>query len=246
MAVGRRSRAVELLPTDLTPLAAEAVRLYLDPLMPTFGNRAAACRAAGSKAIDPGRILDTPAAVAEIERIQTLRAEQGRKVAEYLGDYAFDAARELVQQLSTGRDLELIDPREVLNREVQHKVVPVLDDEGAETGEWTVDTLGLTDIELDRVKHVVAHNKTVLAAAKERREAAKLLLAYKIGTPEQRVKVTSEKKLPGVVDLEDLSKTELDELGKIVRQARKARAGAKVVAAAASGPIAEAEYTIEE
>lgn len=202
----------ETLPVNLTPLMHEAVRLYLDPLMPTFSNKAAACRAAGYTGRNPGEALDSDAARAEIERVMAQRAEYGKKVGEYLGEYAWDAARELVSQLSLGRGLEIIDPREVLTREVlnQAEIDP-------DSGEVTIVGKGLSKEEIEQVKQVNKANMVVVHAAKERREAAKLLIAYKIGTPEHRVHVRTDKELPDAFDLSQLDSSALEHLGRLVR-----------------------------
>jgi hypothetical protein len=227
--------ASEVLPVNLTPLMQEAVRLYLDPLMPTFGNKAAACRAAGYTGRNPGEALDSSAAREEIERVMAQRAEWGKKIGEYLGDFAWDAARELVSQLSIGRSLEIIDPREVLTREVLNQV-----EIDPDTNEATIVGRGLSKEEIEQVKQVNKHNMVVIHAAKERREAARLLIAYKIGTPEHRVRVTSEKELPDVFDLSKLDAEQLGQVGAAVRAALEAKRAA-TRSKAGDGPVLDAE-----
>lgn len=229
----------------MNPMLLEAVRLYTDPLMPTFGNKAAACRAAGYKGRNPGEALDGVAAQEEIARIQAQRAEAGGRVADYLGDYAFDAARELVQQLGLGRELEIINAAEFLGADLISACIA-----DPETGELRVDEEKLPQLGgrvidglLEQVKQINQHNRAVVLAAKERREAAKIILAYKIGTPEQRVRVTQDKELPDVLDLSKLSKDQLGALGDMISRIQRERAGSTKLppAIADGGQVIEAE-----
>lgn len=229
---------------EMNPMLQEAVRLYTDPLMPTFGNKAAACRTAGYKGKNPGEALDGVAAQEEIARIRDQRTAAGGQVADYLGDYAFDAARELVQQLSLGRELEIINAAGFLGADLLAACI-----QDPETGELRVDEDKLPQMGgrvidgiLEQVKQINQHNRAVVLAAKERREAARIILAYKIGTPEQRVRVTQDKELPDVFDLGKLSKEDLAAMGDMIYRIQQSRAGKKLAPAIADGgQVIEAE-----
>jgi hypothetical protein len=177
------------------PRAMEAVRLFTDPLLPTFGNKSASATQAGYKSNSCFHRKDVQE---EIDRIIQQRLEQSEKVVEYVGTYAMDAARELVHQLSTGRDLEFIDMEEI------ERILDASDpDEGGKL-----------------LAAATRHNKVVLDAYEQRRKAAIEILRQKIGTPEQRIRVD---KSDTPTPLEDMSDEQLDELNKILSEEVKNR-----------------------
>lgn len=239
------SQGKELALPDLSPQEFEAIRLYTDPLLPTFGNKRAAIRAAGyADSNYSTRFFDRAEIAAEVQRITAQRIEQGNKVAEYLGDYAWDAARELVNQLSLGRDLEVIDARVVLGEDVLQSFEYV--NVGPDRVELRLKSNAAVPHEavMEQVKNLNNHNRAAILAAKERREAAKLLLAYKIGTPEQRIRVTDDRdKGNGPLDLSKLSKDELEALGSVVHSmiAERKKAPQQLTAE----PVREADYEME-
>lgn len=178
---------------DLTPKQREAVRYYTDPLLPTFGNAAKAGIQAG---YEDGGWMRSDVVKHAIQRIEEERAMAGAKVRDYLGRHAQDAALELVQQLSAGRELE---------------VIPVADlfDDGQET---------MTKDRERRVLAATKHNRVAIQAAKQRKDAAELILRYHLGHPEQRVRHTGE---DGVKMLKDMTDDELTELGKVLDELKK-------------------------
>lgn len=116
-------KAVEHHPNtkELTPEDREVIRLYTDPLLPTFGNKSKSLAAVG-KSTNP-YFFDRVAVVEEIERIQADRSRAGQQVEKYIGRYAMDAARALVDQLHLGADLSVQDPHEIDDMERADLVV---------------------------------------------------------------------------------------------------------------------------
>jgi hypothetical protein len=174
---------------------------------------------AGLQPTSATQFFDRPEIAAEVDRILAQRAREGEKVADFLGDYAMDAARELVGQLSIGRELTIIDPRTVLGEEILSSFEWQVDENNEKAPPKLVLKQGVPvphEYLMEQVKHINAHNRGVLQAAKERRAAAETIIAYKIGTPEQRVRVTKSEETAGPLDLSKLSADELQQLGSIV------------------------------
>jgi hypothetical protein len=95
-----------VLTLDEEPAAREAIRLYTDPLLPTFGKKKAS---AGKAGFESPAVFERLAVKEEIKRILAERAEASNDVVKYLSTYTMDAARELVSQLSVGRELEIME-----------------------------------------------------------------------------------------------------------------------------------------
>lgn len=177
------------------PRTMEAIRYYTDPLLPTFGNKSASATAAGFSTTSCFQRTEVQE---EIDRIIQERLEQSERVVEYVGTYAMDAARELVNQLSTGRELAFIDMDEI--REVILSSDP---DEGK------------------KLAAIVRHNKTVLDAYEQRRKAAVEILRQKIGTPEQRINVKRGDSDP--TPLRDMTDDQINELSQVLADELDAR-----------------------
>lgn len=192
------------------PKTMEAIRYYTDPLLPTFGNKSASATAAGLATTSCFNRLEVQE---EIDRIIQERLENSERVVEYVGTYAMDAARELVNQMSAGRDLKFIDMDEIQD---------VIEASGADEGK--------------KLAAIVRHNKTVLEAFEARRKAAIEILRQQIGTPEQRIKVDHGEKSDTMLD--DLGDDQLQELSKLVSEemdSRKPRESEEI-------PEAEVDY----
>jgi hypothetical protein len=196
----------------LKPAEREFVRLYTDPTGPAFSNASEAARRAGFSA-DSGWALSKRAVIMEaVQAIAEEREQAGKQVERFIGGYTLDAAKELVRQLGAGTELRLMDPTEHLE---------ISPGKTLQRGDSA------------KLKEINNHNRNVLSAMRERREAAKLLVAYEIGTPEQRLKVTNEKALPDVVDLTAMSDEELRGLGQMLQNLQDLR---EKQAAAADDP----------
>ena len=167
------------------PKVMEAIRLYTDPLLPTFGNKSASATHAGLGSTSCFHRNDVQQ---EIDRIIQQRMETSERTVEYLGTYAMDAARELIGQLSAGRDLEFIDMEEINS---------IISDSDINEGGKLLSA-------------VTRHNKTVIDAYEQRRKAAVEILRQKIGTPEQRIRVDHGKEDP--TPLGDLTDDQIREL----------------------------------
>lgn len=177
------------------PKVMEAIRYYTDPLLPTFGNKSASATAAGLKSTSCFNRTDVQEA---IDRIIQERLANSERVVEYVGTYAMDAARELVSQMSAGRDLKFIDMEEIQK---------TIDNSGSDEGK--------------KLAAIVRHNKTVLEAYEQRRKAAVEILRQQIGTPEQRIKVDRRESSPTMLD--DLEDEQLLELSKLVSEEMEGR-----------------------
>jgi hypothetical protein len=172
------------------PKTMEAIRYYTDPLLPTFGNKSASAAAAGLKCAS---VFTRSAVQEEIDRIIQERLENSERTVEYVGTYAMDAARELVSQMSAGRDLKFIS---------QEEIDEVIKASGADEGK--------------KLAAIVRHNKTVLEAFEARRKAAVEILRQQIGTPEQRIKVDHGASSDTMLD--NLKDEQLQELSKLVSE----------------------------
>lgn len=236
----------ELVPEGLNPKLREAVRLYTDPLMPTFGNKTASCIEAGYK---DHNALSSEAAKNEIARIERQRADQGAKVAEYLGNYAFDAARELVRQLSAGADLRVEDPTDLLRERTDEEIAEMLSSALATSS--ADERLDVSDIaeamegdRMARAELLIKHNRVALQGAKERRAALELLLRYHLGHPEHKHRHIHDQDTDPL-DLGDLSDEDLQRLGEFVHDAIDERKEAGPGNGTDPQEIVEAEYEVE-
>ena len=175
------------------PRAMEAVRLYTDPLLPTFGNKRASATQAGVSR----SVFMRVAVQEEIDRIVVQRMENSENTVAFLGTYAMDAAKELISQLSAGRDLCFISQEEIELASQSHMDGKLL-------------------------ASMVRHNKMVLDAFEQRRKAAVEIIRQQIGTPEQRIKVDhgDTEELPQLTDLPD---DQLEELGSFISEALASR-----------------------
>lgn len=177
------------------PKTMEAIRYYTDPLLPTFGNKSASAAAAGMASPS---CFSRAEVQEEIDRIIQERLENSERTVEYVGTYAMDAARELVSQMSAGRELEFIS---------QEEIQRVLEASGPDEGK--------------KLAAIVRHNKTVLEAFEARRKAAVEILRQQIGTPEQRIKVDHGKSSDTMLDA--LQDEQLLELSKLVSEEMDSR-----------------------
>jgi hypothetical protein len=173
------------------PQVMEAIRYYTDPLLPTWNNKSASAAAAGLKSTSCFQRAEVKE---EIERIVAERVEAGKKVVEFLGTYSMDAARELVRQLSAGRELEFIDIEGIM---------------------------GEDSFNPDALSAVVRHNKTVIDTIRERRAAAIEIIRQQIGTPEQRIKVKREGNEPTMLD--DMDDEKLQQLNEMIAEELESR-----------------------
>jgi len=194
------------------PLAMEAVRLYTDPLLPTFGSKRASALAAGCER----SVFNRVAVIDEIDRIIQHRLENSEKTVEFMATYSMDAARELIGHLSAGRDLEFIPMEEIRDSMRMTKTIGEGED-AREVEVWSDGKL---------LASIVRHNGIVLAAYEQRRKAAVELIRQQIGTPEQRIKVDhgNKEELPQLTDLPD---DQLEELGQFISNALEERRGEK-------------------
>lgn len=188
---------------DQDPRMREAVRLYCDPLSGTYGNKtASALRAGYSSATDASHVFKHPAVIAEINRIAETRSLDMADVYEYVLSYSIDAARELVDQLQQGRELEYIDPTKAIENAHNR-------DAAAEA------------------KEINAHNRNVIALMRERRDAAARILSYQIGTPERPIDPQGRDRrkgpLDGILDLSKLSKEDLQVLQRTIEEISRAK-----------------------
>lgn len=234
-----RGRDKVVIPIHDDPRVQEAIRLYTDPLMPTFGVKSAAARAAGVAST----VFQRKEVQKEIERIGELRSEAGEKVAEYMSQYTWDAAREVVQQLGLGRELKLEDPTELLSDEGIAKIVVEqvgeLDPDNPEGFRRAVNrvTSGLAN----RAAELNRHNKNVIASAKERRAAAELLIRYHLGGPEQRMHITRKDDSSGPQELSEMSDEDLRKFGRVIEDELGGRQPGNVIpeAEVVEGPAEE-------
>ncbi len=177
------------------PKVMEAIRRYTDPLLPSFGNKIASATAAG---MDSASCFKRTEVQEEIDRIIQERLENSERVVEYVGTYAMDAARELISQMSAGRELEFVS---------QEEINDVIEASGADEGK--------------KLAAIVRHNKTVLEAFEARRKAAVEILRQQIGTPEQRIKVDHGESSDTMLD--NLKDDQLLELSQLVAEEMDSR-----------------------
>lgn len=200
---------------NLDPKQRLALEFYTNPLHgKTFGNAIAAAKAAGYSTVKPMYSKSMQEALAWVEEQKTADAEQ---VSTYLSAFSMDAARKLVQQLGLDSEIEVRPvPEELL---VPPK--PLLDEEGNVVG-WDDGHLRLAD-------RITAQNRAAASLMKEAREALKLILAYHMGTPEQKIRMERHVDEHDPLDLGSLSDEELRELARHVEEVREMKAGVRLL-----------------
>ncbi len=178
----------------LSPKQYTAILEYLDRGSAAFGNKSVAIQMAGYAEGTKG------ADVFGAESVQTALAvlregamEQSVHVIEDIKALSPEAKDELMRQLRLGSGMDAIDPTDVFGENLA---------EASEEDDA-------------RLKAINTHNRNLAQFAKERREAARDILAYAEGTPEQRVRVTRE---AGATELEkmlsSMSREDFERLGK--------------------------------
>ena len=192
---------------NLTPLQREFVRYYTDIQLPCYRKPFAAAIAAGYSESMADKatvdILRKPGVAAEIDRIDKERVQSGKDMAEMLWDARFEAVRNLLHQMNEGGDLRLVDPEEELGRGLK-------DVHGKDAG-------------AERAREINNHNRNVLQARRQAREAAEKVLAYTLGEPEQVIRHKQDK--PGERALANLSDDDLLEVGRKVKGLLQERVG---------------------
>lgn len=192
---------------ELSPLQREFVRYFTDIQLPCYRKPKAAALAAGysegmaKKATK--EILKLRKVAVEIERIDRERVQSGKDMAEMLWDARFEAVRNLLYQMNEGGDLRLVNPEE-------------------ELGEGLVDVKG-KDAGAERAREINNHNRNVLQARRQAREAAEKVLAYTLGEPEQVIRHKQDK--PGEKALAGLTDDDLIEVGRKVKGLLQERVG---------------------
>lgn len=217
---------------NLTPKQAAAVRAYTTRTSPGYGHKAKSKRLAGySEKTATYQVFSHEDVKHAIRQIREWQLEEAETVLEEIRAVAPEAKDEIVSQLNLGKSLDIIDPRDIFGSGLEE--VEGKDDHA-------------------RLQEINKHNRVVAKFAKERREAAELLLAYAEGTPEQRMHVTrgTEKtKLEEI--LEGLPKDEFDEVGKILfgeegwpEEAGTPDTGDAPAVAGEEGEVVEGDYEI--
>ena len=222
---------------ELDPRQRLAVELYTNPLFgKTFGRKQASCVAAGYEGGNAYMALNRESTQRAIQWVQDQRDENGEAVAQHLSRYAIDAAHKLVKQLGMDEGLEIHPmPEGILDK----KPEPImgLDKDGNEI------LLGYDDSHLKQAKAIADHNKATANVAREVRQAIQLVLAYHMGTPEQKVRVAREKEAQDPLDLGKMTAAELRELAQAVRQTTAMRDGAPPPAKE-DGAVVEADFEV--
>ena len=171
-----------------------AVMEYLDRGSPAFGNKSVALKMAGYAPGTRGTdVFGTEAVQFALTALRERAIELSLTVIEDIKALSPEAKDELMAQLRLGGGMEPIDPTQIFG-----------------------DNLAEASEEDDaRLKAINTHNRNLAQFAKERREAARDILAYAEGTPEQRVRVTRE---AGATELEkmlsSMSRDDFERLGK--------------------------------
>jgi hypothetical protein len=180
--------------SELTPKQYTAVMEYHDRNSPGFGNKSKSMKMAGyGGGIRSTDVFGRPKVLAAMEAIREFSLGLSLSVIEDIKALSPEAKDELMRQLRLGEGLEPVDPMEIFGSDLE-------------------ELKGRDDAE--RLKGINQHNRNIAQLAKERREAARDILAYAEGTPEQRVRVTRES---GASELEkmlsSLSKEDFERLG---------------------------------
>ena len=221
---------------QLDPRQRTAVELYTNPLMGrTFGSKQAACIAAGYEGKNAYQALNRKDAVAAIQWVQDQRDEAGAQVADLISRHAIDAAHKLVRQIGMDDGIELHPmPEGLLDKEVE----PIMgvDKDGNEV------FLGYNEGHLKQAKAITDHNKATANVMREVRGALQMILAYHLGTPEQKIRVAREREAQDPLDLGKATAEELRELAIAVRSAMDDKAPSPKVEE--DGAVVEADYEI--
>jgi phage terminase small subunit len=216
------STALEVLtPLDkLNPRLRLAVEFYTNPMFGrTFGNKTKSALAAGYEKVYAVKVLSQPQAKEAIHWVMQQKDADSQHVAKFLERFSMDAARKLVEQVGLSDGLTIHPMPEGL---LDKKPEPIIgcDKDGEEK------LLGFDDSHLKQAKAITDHNKAVASAAREVREAVKLLLAYQLGTPEQKVSVEHNRGGSDPLDLGELSDDELRNLQRHIQEVREFKQGA--------------------
>ena len=205
----------------LDPRQRLALDFYTNPLYgKTFGNKAASARAAGYETVDPMHSKMMADAIAWVLEQKEANSEQ---VSAFLTTFVMDAARKLVQQLGADEQIEVREiPEELL---VPPKPVMGQDKDGNDR------IVGWDDGHLKVVDRITAQNRAAASLMKESREALKLVLAYHMGTPEQKIRNERREDESDPLNLGDLSDEQLKELARHVEEVREMKASVRVLPA---------------
>ena len=188
---------VETALLHLSARARDCVMAYMDRGSPAYGNKSRALREAGyAPSTSATAVFNQPRVMTAIADLRAIGLEASKETMDGIKALAPEASDELMAQLRVGRDLEMIDPTDVFGDELD----------------------GVADRhDADRLRSIAAHNATLAKVMKERREAAKIILEYSFGTPEQRVRMTkdtSEDELEAM--LGKMSRKDFERLGRIL------------------------------
>ena len=209
-----------LTPLDkLNPRLRIAVEFFTNPLFGrTFGNKTKSGLAAGYEGRYASNVLHSAQAKEAIAWVMQQKDADGKHVAEFLSRFTMDAARKLVEQVGLSDGLEIHPmPEGLLDRDPEPIIG--LNKDGSDR------LLGYNDGHLKRAKAITDHNKATAAVARETREALKMLLAYHLGTPEQKVLVEHNQGSGDPLDLGALDDAELRELARHVQEVRAFKRG---------------------
>jgi hypothetical protein len=177
----------------LSPKQHVAVIEYLDRGSPAFGNKTVAVQMAGySEGTKGADVFGAEAVQIALATLRDHAIEMSAHVIEDIKALSPEAKDELMRQLRLGSGMDAIDPTDVFGENLEE--ADEMDDA--------------------RLKAINTHNRNLAQFAKERREAARDILAYAEGTPEQRVRVTRE---AGATELEkmlsSMSREDFERLG---------------------------------
>lgn len=226
-----------LTPLDrLNPRQRLAIEFYSNPLYGrTFGNKTKAALAAGYEGNKAGAVFHTKSGKEALAWVMEQKDADAAHVADFLSRFSMDAARKLVEGVGLGDGLEIHAMPEGLLDKAPEPIISVSPD-GQEK------LLGFNDAHLKQAKAITDHNKSVAAVAREVRESVKLLLAYQLGTPEQKVKVEHNKSANAdPLDLGTLSDEELRELARHIQDVRSFKRGGAPPPEGDEAPVVEAE-----
>ncbi len=179
----------------LSPKQYTAILEYLDRGSAAFGNKSVAIKMAGyAEGTKGADVFGAESVQYALAVLREVAMEESVHVIEDIKALSPEAKDELMRQLRLGSEMDAIDPTDVFGENL------------AEASSEADDA---------RLKAINTHNRNLAQFAKERREAARDILAYAEGTPEQRVRVTRE---AGATELEkmlsSMSREDFERLGK--------------------------------
>lgn len=213
--------ATEVEKLGLSPDQRALVRYYTDPLLPTYANKAASARAAGVDERTAYRWTNNEdhAVSRAIALVEAERDEIAMHLRKKLVHHAPDALREILGQLSLGRDLtyQAGDPEA---EEEQLKALERAVEEGHARDRSGDPNEAAHKAILGRIQTRSKHNAEVTRAAKERRAAAELILEYSMTQTE---KGGEPREGPAPLDLSELDDDQLSELGAAIEAVRGVR-----------------------